>query len=118
MFANLRISQPCVLELAEAGIYLRFTEGSVVLKQCLLIFPPLSRRAVSIDHFGWAVGSQIAPKWDVVSLCRNDRNRVHLRNRYAAHQTLIAASLRPTPCKVAQGFGTRCHGPGPVSVAR
>src|SRR6266851_2459823 len=89
MFANLRISQPRVLGLAQEDIQKRFTEGSVVLKRFLLTFsdlifdsrvdpgmpsfaaapdgpdtrPPLSRRAASMISFSWAAGFRDSPRW-------------------------------------------------------
>src|SRR5216683_167058 len=85
MFANLRISQPWGL--ADEDILKRSTEGSVVLKRCLLIFsdlicdsrvdpgmpslpvpdspdtlPSLSRRAASMISFSWAAGLRDSPR--------------------------------------------------------
>src|SRR5260370_13462520 len=86
MFANLRISRPWGL--ADEDIQERCSEGSVVLKRCLLIFsdlifdsrvdpgmpslaavpdsrdtiPSLSRRAASMISFSWAAGLRDSPR--------------------------------------------------------
>src|SRR5260370_32401743 len=118
MFANLRISQPCVL--GRCGSYSRFTEGSVVLKRCLLILsdllfdsrvdpgmpslaaapsgpatrPPHSRRAASMISFSWAVGLRDSPRsllGLVAGACR--ASQLSSTERFSVSHTITDRSM-------------------------
>src|SRR5260370_41150099 len=130
MFANLRISQPCVL--GRCGSYSRFTEGSVVLKRCLLIFsdlifdsrvdpgmpslaaapdgpatrPSLSRRAASMISFSWATGLRDRSSWlfgPVARVCRE--SQLPSTEKFSVSHTITDRSMTFCNSRMLPGQG-------------
>src|SRR5712692_2182884 len=132
MFANLRISQPRVLGLAQEDIQKRFTEGSVVLKRSLLIFsdlifdsrvdpgmpslaaapdgpatrPPLSRRAASMISFSWAAGLRDSPR-SLLGLvtCGCRESQLSSTERFSVSHTITDLSMTFCNSRMLPGQG-------------